>query len=68
MKDEITSKEYWNLPDGLKEHYTQVTQELSPSGWIDRIMYGGPNTQQLRTIYRKKGSPKPFGGMGMGTF
>jgi hypothetical protein len=68
MKEEITSKEYWALPESLQERYHQVTQELAPHGWIDRIMYGGPNTQQLRTIYRKKGLPKPFGGMGMGTF
>lgn len=68
MKDEITSKEYWALQEQIKEHYQQVTQELQPHGWIDRIMYGGPNTQQLRTIYRKKGLPKSFGGMGMGTF
>lgn len=68
MKEEITSKEYWALPEQIKEQYQQVTQELRPYGWIDRIMYGGPNTQQLRTVYRKKGLPKPFGGMGMGTF
>lgn len=68
MKDEIESKEYWALPEQIKDQYQQVTQELRPYGWIDRMMYGAPNTQQLRTIYRKKGLSKPFGGLGMGTF
>lgn len=69
MKTELTSKEYWALPEAMQSMYQQTSLVHNGFEWVERTMYGHQNVK-IKTIYRLKTERKQttFGGLGMGTF
>lgn len=71
LKEELTSKQYWALPEPIQNSYKQVSLVYNGFEWVERTMYGHQNIK-IKTVYRLKTKSEKqqsaFGGCGMGTF
>lgn len=53
MKEEITSDEYWKLPDIVKSNYQQISLQHNGYEWVPRTLYGH-QLVEIKTVYRLK--------------
>jgi|GEM_PF-3955852 hypothetical protein len=70
MKTELTSKQYWALPEIMQANYQQVSLVHNGFEWVERTMYGHQNVK-IKTVYKlkeKSNKQTTFRGLGMGTF